>query len=126
MDWTELLKEPLQALAAIAFAALVYVAGKLATAGLKAAAAYVESHDLGYAEGIISAAIVYASKALQEQTGAERMDFVLAYAEQHGIDVDEVRAEAVYQTLLKQDKLAKAETAVTAVPAPATAMEVAQ
>jgi hypothetical protein len=120
MDWTALLKEPLQALLSIAFAALVYVFGKLATAGLKAARAYVESHDLGYAEGIISAAIVYASKALQEQTGAERMNFVIAYAEQHGIDVDEVRAEAVYQALLKQDKLAKAEPTV----APIAMMEV--
>ena len=94
-----------QVLVPAAVAIVLLLAGKLVNALVTRVRIELEEHDLGIAEGLIEAGIVWVQVQFAEQTGATKMARVLAWLKARGVEADPAEVEHMYQALKRCDAL---------------------
>lgn len=107
----DLLKEVLALLAWALVPWLVFKAGGLLQAGVDALQAWLaEKNDVAWADAA-EAVIMWAELKMNDISGEERMEWVLDELERRGWEIDEQKAEWMFQQLKQTDALPKPKTA---------------
>lgn len=106
----DLLKEILGLLAWALVPWVVFKSGKLIGAGIDAVQAWLDEKDDAAWAQAAEAAIMWAELKMADVSGEERMEWLLDYLEQRGWDIDEQKAEWMFQQLKQADALPKPKT----------------